>query len=201
MTQDDIVRAVAVVAAVALVAAPYHRLILERLAEAAAAAKAHGADIARITAALLIVAALWGKVPVPTLPGVVNVPAVVVPEPTPELQRLVAPVADALASVPADKRQLWAATWSKAAVVVEAEGSTSVAVFTDTPSLRAFTGIALDVAWRRLGNQAPGSVAGLKDAVEAAMRGALGLDSVPVTADTRARYADVARAIAWAGTR
>jgi hypothetical protein len=113
----------------------------------------------------------------------------------------VAPVADALASVPADKRQLWAATWAKAAVVVEAEGSTSVAVFTDTPSLRAFTGIALDVAWRRLGNQAPGSVAGLKDAVEAAMRGALGLDSVPVTADTRARYADVAKAIAWAGTR
>jgi hypothetical protein len=67
--------------------------------------------------------------------------------------------------------------------------------------LRAFTGIALDVAWRRLGNQAPGSVAGLKDAVEAAMRGALGLDSVPVTADTRARYADVAKALAWAGTR
>ena len=201
MTQDDIVRAVAVVAAVALVAAPYHRLIVERLTTAAAAAQAHGADIARIAAALLIVAALWGKVPVPTLPGVVNVPAVVVPEPTPELQRLVAPVADALASVPADKRQLWAATWAKAAVVVEAEGSTSVAVFTDTPSLRAFTGIALDVAWRRLGNQAPGSVAGLKDAVEAAMRGALGLDSVPVTADTRARYADVAKAIAWAGTR
>jgi hypothetical protein len=27
------------------------------------------------------------------------------------------------------------------------------------------------------------------------------LDSVPVTADTRARYADVAKAIAWAGTR
>ena len=201
MTQDDIVRAVAVAAAVALVAAPYHRLILEKLTKAAAAAQAHGADIARIAAALLIVAALWGKIPVPTLPGVVNVPAVVVPEPTPELQRLVAPVADALASVPADKRQLWAATWAKAAVVVEAEGSTSVAVFTDTPSLRAFTGIALDVAWRRLGNQAPGSVAGLKDAVEAAMRGALGLDSVPVTADTRARYADVAKAIAWAGTR
>jgi hypothetical protein len=201
VTQDDIVRAVAVAAAVALVAAPYHRLIVERLTTAAAAAQAHGADIARIAAALLIVAALWGKVPVPTLPGVVNVPAVVVPEPTPELQRLVAPVADALASVPADKRQLWAATWAKAAVVVEAEGSTSVAVFTDTPSLRAFTGIALDVAWRRLGNQAPGSVAGLKDAVEAAMRGALGLDSVPVTADTRARYADVAKAIAWAGTR
>ena len=201
MTQDDIVRAVAVVAAVALVAAPYHRLIVEKLTTAAAAAKAHGADLARIAAALLIVAALWGKIPVPTLPGVVNVPAVVVAEPSPEMQRLVSPVVNALASVPADKRQLWAATWAKAAVVVEAEGTTSVAVFTDTPALRAFTGIALDVAWRRLGNQAPGGVAGLKDAVEAAMRGALGLDSVPVTADTRARYADVAKAIAWAGTR
>jgi hypothetical protein len=201
VNQDAVLRAVAVAAAVALVAAPHHRLILEKLSEAAAAAKAHGADLARIAAALLIVAALWGKIPLPQLPGIVEVPAVVVPEPSPELQRLVEPVRAALAGVPADKRQLWAATWSKAAVVVEAEGTTSVAVFTDTPALRAFTGIALDVAWRRLGNQAPGSVAGLKEAVEAAMRGALGLDAVPVTGEMRGRYADVAKAIAWAGTR
>jgi hypothetical protein len=86
-------------------------------------------------------------------------------------------------------------------VVVEAEGTTSVPVFTDTPSLRLMTTVALDVAWRRLGDMPPGAVAGLREAVEAAMRGALGLDSVPVTADTRARYADVAKAIAWAGTR
>lgn len=201
MSQDAIVRAVAVVAAVALVAAPHYRLVLEKLTAAAAAAQAHGAELARIAAALLIVAALWGKIPLPQMPGIVEVPAVVVPEPSPEMQRLVAPVAEALAGVPADKRQLWAATWSKAAVVVEAEGTTSVAVFTDTPALRAFTGIALDVAWRRLGNQAPGSVVGLKEAVEAAMRGALGLDAVPVTGEMRGRYADVAKAIAWAGTR
>ena len=201
MSQDALLRTIAVVAAVALVAAPHHRVILEKLSAAAAAAKAHGADLARIAAALLIVAALWGKVPVPQMPGIVDVPAVVVPEPSPELQRLVAPVAQALAGLPADKRQLWASTWSKAAVVVEAEGTTSVAVFTDTPSLRAFTSIALDVAWRRLGNQPPGSVAGLREAVEAAMRGALGLDAVPVTGEMRGRYADVAKAIAWAGTR
>jgi hypothetical protein len=201
VTQDDIVRAVAVVAAVALVAAPYHRLILEKLTTAAAAAQAHGADIARVAAALLIVAALWGKIPVPTLPGVVNVPAVVVAEPSPEMQRLVSPVVNALASVPADKRQLWAATWAKASVVVEAEGTTSVPVFTDTPSLRLMTTVALDVAWRRLGDMPPGAVAGLREAVETAMRSALGLDSVPVTGEMRGRYADVARAIAWAGTR
>ena len=201
MSQDVVLRTIAVVVAVALVAAPYRGLVFQKLAEAAAAAKAYGADIARIAAALLIVAALWGKVPLPQVPGVVDVPAVVVPEPSAELQRLVAPVAQALAGLPADKRQLWAATWSKAAVVVEAEGTTSVPVFTDTPSLRLFTQIALDVAWRRLGNQAPCSVDGLKAAVENAMRSALGLDSVPVTGEMRGRYAEVAQAIAWAGTR
>lgn len=201
MSQDALVRTIAVVIAVGLLAAPYHRLILEKLNQAAAAAKAHGAGLARIAAAVLILAAAWGKVPLPQMPGVVNVPSVVIPEPTPELQRLVAPVAQALAGLPADKRQLWAATWAKAAVVVEAEGTTSVAVFTDTPSLRLFTTVALDVAWRRLGDMPPGAVAGLREAVETAMRSVLGLDSVPVTGEMRGRYADVAKAIAWAGTR
>lgn len=201
MSQDVVLRTIAVVVAVALVAAPYRGLIVERLTQAATAASAYGADLARIAAALLIVAALWGKVPLPQVPGIVDVPTVVVPEPSAELQRLVAPVAQALAGLPADKRQLWAATWSKAAIVVEAEGTTSVPVFTDTPALRLFTTVAIDVAWRRLGDQAPGSVAGLKDAVETAMRSALGLDAVPVTSEMRGRYADVAQAIAWAGTR
>jgi hypothetical protein len=43
-------------------------------------------------------------------------------------------------------------------------------------------------------------VAGLREAVETAMRSALGLDEVPVTPHVRGRYAEVARAIAWAGT-
>lgn len=201
MSQDVVIRTIAVVVAVALVAAPYRGLIVERLTQAATAASAYGADLARIAAALLIVAALWGKIPLPQMPGIVDVPTVVVPEPSAELQRLVAPVAQALAGLPADKRQLWAATWSKAAVVVEAEGTTSVPVFTDTPALRLFTTVAIDVAWRRLGDMPPGGVAGLKDAVETAMRSALGLDAVPVTSEMRVRYADVAKAIAWAGTR
>ena len=201
MSQDVVIRTIAVVVAVALVAAPYRGLILQKLTEAATAASAYGADLARIAAALLIVAALWGKIPLPQMPGIVDVPTVVVPEPSAELQRLVAPVAQALAGLPADKRQLWAATWSKAAIVVEAEGTTSVPVFTDTPALRLFTTVAIDVAWRRLGDMTPGGVAGLKEAVETAMRSALGLDAVPVTSEMRGRYADVAKAIAWAGTR
>ena len=201
MSSDAILRTIAVVVAAGLLAAPYHRLIIEKLAQAAAAAKTHGAGLARIAAAVLIVAAAWGKIPLPQMPGVVDVPAIVVPEPSAEMQRLVAPVADALAGLPADKRQLWAATWAKAALVVEAEGTTTVAVFTDTPSLRLFTTVALDVAWRRVAGNQPGALPGLREAVEAAMKAAMGLDAVPVTPEMRARYAEVAKALAWAAQR
>jgi len=200
VSHDTLIRAAAVAVAMAILGAPYWRVVADAVQAGVAAAQAHAQTLGRIVAAGLIVAAAWGVVPMPEF-NVPVVPAVVVPEPSAELQRLVAPVAEALAGVPADKRQLWAATWSKAAVVVRAEGTSSVEVFRDTPSLRLFTTIALDVAWRRLGDARPGSVEGLRDAVEAAMRGALGLDAVPVTAQVRASYADVAEAIAWAGTR
>jgi hypothetical protein len=76
-----------------------------------------------------------------------------------------------------------------------------VEAFRDTAALRLFTTVALDIAWRRLGKHQPGSVDGLRDGVEAAMRSVLGLDAVPVTPQMRASYANVAKAIAWAGLR
>jgi hypothetical protein len=199
VTYDDIIRAAAVVAAVALLAAPYWESIRGLAAQAAAAARTRAPALARVAAAGLILAAAWGKIPMPAF-SVPTVPAVVVPTPSAEMQSLVQPVRAALAGLPADKRAVWAAVWHKAALIVEAEGATSVAVFTDTPSLRVLTQTALDIGWRRIAGQAPGSVAGLREAVEAAMRSALGLDSVPVTPDVRARYGAVARAIAWAAT-
>ena len=201
MTSDAIVRTVAVVVAVAILAAPYWRVVAGALEAGVAAAQAHARTLGRVAAAGLIVAAAWGQIPLPSLPGVIDVPAVVVPEPSPAMKTLAEPVAKALASLPADKRRLWTATWAKAALVVEAESGTTVAVFSDTPALRLFTTVALDIAWRRLGDMPPGSVDGLRTAVEAAMRSALGLDAVPVTPQMRASYAEVARAIAWAGTR
>jgi hypothetical protein len=195
---DALLRTLAVAAAAALLAAPYWEQIAAVAHQAAAAARKHGALLGRIAAAGLIVAAAWGKIPLPEF-AVPVVPAVTVPTPSPEMQRLVEPVAQALAGLPADKRALWAATWSKAALVVKAEGTSSVEVFTDTPSLRLFTTVALDVAWRRLGDARPGSVEGLREAVETALRSALGLDAVPVTPEMRASYAEVAEAIAWAG--
>lgn len=201
MPSDEVViRIAAVVAAAALLAAPYWDRIAGWLATAAQAAGQHRATLGRIAAAGLIVAAAWGKVPVPKWPASASV-TVNVPDPTKALRDSVGPVTTALGKLSPSDRALWAATWAKAALVVEAEGATSVAVFTDTPSLRTFTTTTLDIAWRRIGGHTPGSVAGLRGAVEASMRYALGLDAVPVTPDVRARYAEVARAIAWAGTR
>jgi hypothetical protein len=112
---------------------------------------------------------------------------------------IVEPVAKALRNLPAGDRALWAQTWSKAAVVVEGDAVATEVAFTDTRSLRAFTTLALDIAWRRIGGNVPGSQEALRTATEAAYVKALGAATVPVTADTRKAYGEFARAMAWAG--
>lgn len=60
MSHDALVRAAALVAAVALLAAPYWPAIARHLAEAAAAARPYRADIARVAAACLLIYAACG---------------------------------------------------------------------------------------------------------------------------------------------
>lgn len=199
MSNDAIIRAVAVVAAVALLAAPYRQQIVERLAAATDAAKAHAGTLGRIAAAALLIAAAWGKVPLPTLPAVA--PQVSVATPSDEMQRLVTPVADALAGLPASDRALWASLWSKSAVVAAGDAVTAQTAFADTRALRDFTALTVDIGWRRLGKHAPGSQESLRAAVEAAYASAVGRDVVPVTSELRARYVEFANAVAWAATR
>ena len=195
---DEIIRTAAVVAAVALVAAPYWPHVAKYLAEAAETARRHWPTIGRAVAACLLIAAAWGKIPMPSLPTAPSV-TVVVETPTVEMQRLVTPVAEAMRSMPAGDRMLWARTWNKAAIVVAGDAVTTEVVFTDTRSLRGFTVLALDIAWRRIGQHAPGSNEPLRAAVEAAYGQAIGTEVVPVTADLRARYGAFAKAVAWAG--
>jgi hypothetical protein len=187
-----------VVAAIALLAAPYRATIAGWLSQAAQACYAERATLGRIAAALLLVAAAWGKLPVPRLPADPAV-SVNVETPSVEMQQLVKPVAEALKSVPMGDRMLWAQTWSKAATVVAGDAVTTEVVFSDTRSLRMFTTLAIEIAWRRIGQHSPGSVAGLREAVEAAYGQAIGVDVVSVTADVRSRYAAFAKAVAWAG--
>jgi hypothetical protein len=198
VSDENVIRLAAVVAAVALLAAPYRDRIAGWLSQAAEACYAERAALARIAAALLLIAAAWGQIPMPRMPAAPSV-TVDVETPSVEMQQLVKPVADAMKSMPAGDRMLWAQTWTKAGVVVAGDAVTTEVVFTDTRSLRAFTALALDIAWRRIGQHAPGSVAGLREAVEAAYGQAIGVDVVSVTADVRSRYAAFAKAVAWAG--
>ena len=198
MNDESVIRLAAVVAAVAVLAAPYWDKLAGWLSQAAEACYAERATLARIAAALLLIAAAWGQIPMPRMPAG---PAVTVDVETPsvEMQQLVEPVAKALKSMPMGDRMLWAQTWNKAATVVAGDAVTTEVVFTDTRSLRMFTTLAIEIAWRRIGQHAPGSVAGLREAVEAAYGQAIGTDVVSVTADVRSQYAAFAKAVAWAG--
>lgn len=194
---DNGLRVAAVAAAAALLAAPYWPQIKSAAGRALEAAKAQAGLVGRLAAAALLIAAAWGKVPLPTLPAVA--PQVHVDTPSYEMQRLVTPIADAMRGLPMGDRMLWADAWTKAGIVVAGDAVTTQVAFTDTRSLQAFTGLALDIAWRRIGRHQPGSNEPLRAAVEAAYAAHMGKDVVPVTPELRARYVELAEAIAWAG--
>lgn len=196
---DNAIRAAAVAAAAALLAAPYWPQIQAAASRAVEAGKEKAGLIARLAAAVLLIAAAWGKVPMPTLAVPSVAPAVVVDTPSDEMQRVVTPIADVMRNASAVDRALWAQLWSKAAIVVAGDAVSTEVVFTDTRSLRAFTVLALDLGWRRLGANQPGKYAGLREATEAAFAQVLGPNEVPVTKELRARYAELCKAIAWAG--
>ncbi len=195
---DSSLRAAAVLAAAALLLAPYRAQIQALAHRALEAGKEKAGLLARIAAAALIVAAAWGKVPMPSLalPGVVQ--SVKVETPSDAMQLKVKPVADAFASAPMSDRMLWAQLWTKAAVVVGGDAIVGEVVFTDTRSLRAFVVLALDIGWRRIGGNQPGKYAGLREATEAAFANVIGKDVVTVTPELRKEFAELCRAIAWA---
>jgi len=194
---DTAFRAAAVTLAVALAVAPYWPQIRAAAFRAVEAAKEKAGLLSRVAAVALLLAAAWGKVPLPTLPAA---PArVSVDTPSDEMQTLVQPISDALRGASAVDRALWAEVWTKAATVAAGDAVTTEVVFTDTRSLRAFTALAIDIGWRRIGGHVPGSNEPLRKAVEAAYGAAVGTDVVPVTADVRGRYVAFCRAVAWAG--
>lgn len=202
MNLDAVLRAAAVAAAVALLVAPKWGAIAAaavRVAQAARdAARAHSKTAARVAAAGLIVGAAWGKVPLPAFP-VPAVRPVKVDEPSDQMRAIVKPVAAALSPATMSDRMLWAELWTKAAIVVDGDAVSTEVVFTDTRSLRLFTVLSVEIGWRRIGGKAPGGYAGLREAVEAAFAQVIGTAEVPVTKSLRTRYAELCRAIAWAG--
>ena len=197
-TDETLVRIAAVVAAAALLAAPYRDRIVGWLAQAAEAARANASTLGRVAAACLVIAAAWGKVPVPKFAPAMPAVSVEVEMPTDEMRAAVAPVARELAKLGTGDRMVWAATWNKAALVVAGDTLAKEVAFTDTRALRAYTALALDIAWRRIGGHAPGNKT-LREALEASYGQAVGTDEVPVGKDVRDRYVAFAKALAWAG--
>ncbi len=198
MNTDDVLRIAAASTAVALLLAPYWRQVAAASHRAVEAAIQRAGTLARVAAAALLIAAAWGKVPLPRWPQAAVAP-VSVETPSVEMQALVAPIAEAMRNVSPVDRALWAETWTKAATVVAGDAVTVEVAFTDTRSLRAFTALALDIAWRRIGRHQPGGNESLRTALEAAYGQAIGATVIPVTPDLRARYVEFAKAVAWAG--
>ena len=197
MSNDAIFRAACLVAAAAVGAWPYRQEIRFAAERAAAAVAARKAVIGHAVVIGLLLAAAFGKVTLPALPAAVP-SQITVETPSVEMQQRVAGVAAALASASPVDRAIWASVWEKAAVVVAAP-DTEPAVFTDSRSLRGFTVLSLDIAWRRLGGNPPGKYTGLREAVEKVMGEAIGLEVKPVTPELRRAYAEACKAIAWAG--
>jgi hypothetical protein len=195
---NDSYRLAAVAAAAAILVAPYWPQIRAAAGRALAAGKKNAGAIGRFAAAALLIAAAWGKVPLPVFPTQA-IPRVAVETPGAAMQATVAPIAAVMKAANPVDRALWAQLWSKAAVVVAGDAVSTEVVFTDTKALRAFTTLALELAWRRIGNNQPGKYAGLREATEKAFAEVLGLNEVPVTKEVRSRYADLCKAVAWAG--
>jgi len=201
MTSDAITRIIAVAVAAALLAAPYAGQIRAAATLAAEAVREHAGYLSRVLAALFILAAAWGKIPMPTLAlptgGGVVAPGLRVTEPEAAMRTIVEPIRRAMASFPAGDRMLWAATWEKVGLVAAGDVATVEIVFSDTRALRMYTAISLDIAWRRIGQHEPGNTE-LREAVEAAYAATVGDDVVPVTDAVRQRYVTFCKAVAWA---
>lgn len=194
MKPDDLLRVAAVVAAVAILAAPYRQQAAAWVAQAWTRATPYRGLAARIAAAGLLIAAAWGH-----LPSLPQSSPVVIAKPTAEVMKAVAGVEAAMANVGPAGRAVWREAWAKAAVVVEADrASGETNVFPKTSTLRSYTTLVLDIAWRRIGEHRPGSVAGLRGATEAAYAAVVGDADVPVTPEVREHYAALAAGMVWA---
>lgn len=197
---ESVVRTVAALAALVVALAPVAPVVVARAKDAwpkirdAAKGWPHLA-----LAGVLAYVAIFG---IPRLPAVnpsPTVPAVVVPVPSPAMQAAVADVQKALASANPVDRAVWGQLWARAAQVVAGDATDTEVVFTDTRALRLYNVLALRIGWRRMGDNAPGKYPGLAEATERAFASILGTDVQAVTPELRAKYVELANALAWCG--
>lgn len=198
MSADLVVRAIAGLAAVAIVCRPAIPVVVAwcKANSEKIRAAVSGWPVAVLGLALAYVAAFG----VPSLPAhSPAVPEVVVSTPSEKLQAAVADVHTALKGANPVDRAMWAQLWTKAGKVVAGDATDTEIVFTDTRSLRAYNVLAIRIGWRRLGENAKGKYPGLAEATERAFAAVVGTDVQPVTPELRAAYVELSNALAWCG--
>lgn len=116
----------------------------------------------------------------------------------PAMYREVEPVADILRKADVFDRMIFASVWEKCADAVEDNLEDVTITFENTLALKLFTESALRVAWGRIAD-ASGKYPRLNETVEQLFNDLLGNEIRPVNDDILDDYADLCRALAWAG--
>lgn len=118
--------------------------------------------------------------------------------PAPRMLEEVQPVAAILRNAEILDRLIFASVLEQCADAAEDKLSDVTVTFENTLGLQVFTEQALRVAWARIAD-ATGKYPGLNDTVEGLMADTLGTEIKPITPEILRDYADLCRALAYAG--
>jgi hypothetical protein len=110
----------------------------------------------------------------------------------------VEPVAAILKNADIIDRAIFAEVWDQAAEIVLGEDDDIQVSFDNTLGLRTWTAAIADASWKRVA-KATGKYPGLSDAIEGAFSDVIGNEITPVTDEMIEEYAELCRALAWAG--
>jgi hypothetical protein len=119
-------------------------------------------------------------------------------KPMPRLIEEVRPVSEILRNAEIYDRMIFASVFEQCADAAEDKLTEVRVTFENTLGLQVFTQQALRVAWARIAD-ASGKYPGLNDAVEQLFTDLLGTEIEPITPETLKNYADLCRALAYAG--
>lgn len=120
------------------------------------------------------------------------------PVPSAAMREEVEPVAAILRNADIIDRAIFAEVWEQAAEIVLGEDDDIQVSFDNTLGLRTWTAAIANASWKRVA-KATGKYPGLSDAIEGAFSDVIGNEIAPVTDEMIEKYAELCRALAWAG--
>jgi hypothetical protein len=127
-------------------------------------------------------------------------PSVQIQEPSLEMRAAVRPVVQVVSSMSMIDRLWLQYIYTKAAKVVEEDGTAETGpVIATTDGLRGVHIAILRFIWKGLAENEPGKYPALRDAIESAFDTAVGQSRRPLTPELRAKVVELFGAIAWAG--